>query len=284
MINGKSIVGSRREPHRSGFTLVELLVVIAIIGILLGMMFPALQSVRESARLAQCQLRLQQLHLAVSEYHAAHRFWPIGTQNPTGPIANTNSGYHHNWIAGLLPYMDRAVFARRLDSGVSVYAGANLELGRETLPEFRCPSAGIIVSNASNYAGSHHSREAPIDLDNRGTFILNQSLSPEVDFVDGLRETLALGEKLDKQNDLGWLSGTRATLRNVGAVFESGRDQHRPETALSPVAVGGFGSAHPGGAVLAMADGSVRVYSRQTDQVVLTQLADRSDGMDSIGK
>ena len=101
----------KTKTSSNGFTLVELLVVIAIIGILIGMLFPGLQAVRESARLSQCQMRLQTLHLAISEYHVAHGSWPIGTRNPKGPIESVAVGYHHNWIEALLPYMDRAVMA-----------------------------------------------------------------------------------------------------------------------------------------------------------------------------
>ena len=67
----------------------------------------------------------------------------------------------------------------------------------------------------SNYAGCHHDVEAPIDVDNNGVFFLNSHLHYE-DIRDGAAHTIFLGEKRLESADLGWMSGTRATLRNTG--------------------------------------------------------------------
>ena len=85
------------------FTLVELLVVIAIIGVLVALLLPAVQAAREAARRAACGNHLSQLIIAVHNYEMAHGHYPAGTIDAAGPVANTPAGYHHNWIAGLLP-------------------------------------------------------------------------------------------------------------------------------------------------------------------------------------
>ncbi|MGA2033483.1 MAG: DUF1559 domain-containing protein [Thermoguttaceae bacterium] len=74
-----------RQPYRSGFTLVELLVVIAIIGILVGLLLPAVQSARETGRRAQCMNNLKQIATAFLHHEQAHEFFPTG-------------GWGHNWI------------------------------------------------------------------------------------------------------------------------------------------------------------------------------------------
>jgi prepilin-type processing-associated H-X9-DG protein len=83
----------------------------------------------------------------------------------------------------------------------------------------KCPSS-VWSSTLTEYAAVHHDVEDPIDADNHGVFFLNSRVR-RLDVSDGLSSTLFLGEKLPLAGDLGWLSGTRSTLRNTGTRINS---------------------------------------------------------------
>lgn len=208
---------------RNAFTLVELLVVIAIIGILIALLLPAVQAAREAARRSECKNNLTQLILAVHNFEMAHRHYPAGTKEERGPILNQPSGYHHNWIGQILPYIEKGNAFRHIDFDKGVYHKNNrpvrkLELAILSCPTFR--SSGTL----SDYAGVHHDVEAPIDTSNNGAFFLNSQVTYE-DVSDGSSNTFFIGEKsYPNKKDLGWMSGTRATLRNTGTAPTSERE------------------------------------------------------------
>ena len=93
---------STTKRNRLGFTLVELLVVIAIIGILIGMLLPAVQAVRSSARRMSCANKVKQLALAVHNYESAQMTFPL---NQVGAGKKAGGPGYYSWLVPLLPYI-----------------------------------------------------------------------------------------------------------------------------------------------------------------------------------
>ncbi len=328
-----------RDPLRrsSGFTLIELLVVIAIIAVLIALLLPAVQQAREGARRTQCKNHLMQIGLALQNYMHAHGMLPPGTSNATGPIISREpasavsqfgvggaaqvpqpvspnpqnaAGYHMSWIVQILPYLEQQNVYQRVDFTNSVYAPENLPVRARALSMLRCPSdpgmaQGTTGAGANNYCGIHHDFETPIDVNQNGVLFLNSSIKYD-QITDGSSSTLFVAEVMSQQGtNLGWMSGTRSTLRNMvlrttrpetGEVtgytthsfptFQGGgiyggnsslREEPNAPTDGSEF-VGGFSSSHTGGFQAVFGDGSVRFLSQNTDSRTLRNLAHRADG------
>jgi prepilin-type N-terminal cleavage/methylation domain-containing protein len=286
--------------NRRGFSLVELLVVVAIIGILVGLLLPAVNASREAARRAQCLANLSQLTLALQNYLNTHDVYPPGVADPTGPVQNLPSGYHHGWLVQILPYLDRGDFEGMIDDTAGIYAPANLPARRAVLASLICPSdvgplhrADGVADN--NYAGCHHDTEKPINTNQHGVLYLNSHVRYD-DIPDGSAHTIIVGEKRRFGLDLGWASGTRATLRNPSnrlngvddaystalliKLDEEGPNASPPANPKpdDPLWVGGFGSRHPGLVCFAFCDGSARCVLENISPGILRLLANRHDG------
>ena len=197
-----------------GFTLVELLVVIAIIGVLVALLLPAVQAAREAARRVSCTNNLSQLIIAVHNYEMPHGVYPPGTIDAKGPIVNARLGYHHNWIVQILPFIEQENMWRAIDKTQSVYHPKNKPVAAARIHSLNCPSSPAGRTSMC-YAGVHHDQEKPIDARDSGVFFLNSVVRYD-DVEDGASNTIFIGEKLPDAWDLGWMSGTRATLRNAG--------------------------------------------------------------------
>ena len=272
------------DPKRAGFTLIELLVVIAIIGVLVSLLLPAVQSAREAARRIQCVNNLSQLNLALLNYQSSHEVLPPGSVDNAGPISDMPQGYHFGWIASLLPHLELSSVYHNLNFNVSVYDPSNTTATAVKASVLSCPSdpSNLVSSTGAaqtNYAACHDGTETPIDTDNNGLLFLNSAISTSR-IPDGTTFTILLGEKRGT-DDLGWASGTRATLRNTGTPpntptnFPGGLGAAPP---ISPLNVGGYSSYHPGGVNCAWADGSVRFLKNTIRPQVYQALGNRKDG------
>jgi prepilin-type N-terminal cleavage/methylation domain-containing protein/prepilin-type processing-associated H-X9-DG protein len=305
--------------RHNAFTLIELLVVMAIIAVLIGMLLPALVGAREGGRRVQCVNNLKQIALALQSYAFSREVFPSGSYSETGPVLSTPDSSQLSWISSLLPFMEQNGLAKSLDPRYGANDPVNNMVrmsGLRTLTCWSDPALGWTVVGGMNwraapipggpartsYAACQNDVETPIDVDNHGGFYLNSRVRV-VDVVDGLSQTIFVGE-VAVPSPLGWLSGTRATLRNTGhpingidlSTLELTKPANPPlpedltarelETrielgnlAVAPRFVGGFSSAHPGnGANFAFGDGSVRFLKQTIDRSVYRRLGHRSDG------
>ena len=281
---------AERNPPRGGFTLIELLVVIFIIAILIAVLLPAVMQSVEAARRAQCTNNLAQIGLAIHNYEMAHNVYPPGCVNPTGPIRSEPQGYHMSWMVQLLPFLEQHNLLQTMDFAVGAYDEKNSRARRMTIRTYVCPSDFAMPTRqaaAGNYAGVQHDLEAAIDHDNHGAFVLNLAL-PRVAFTDGMANTLFVGEKLQRGDELGWISGTRATLRNGGQRINLNQHDLQTQFPISsdgsqappnkPDFVGGFASPHESGAFFLIGDGSVHFINQNLDAAIYRRLTNRSDG------
>lgn len=277
------------------FTLVELLVVIAIIGILIGLLLPAVQAAREAARRMQCANNLAQLGLAANNFEFTYGTLPAGVVNETGPIRYEPVGNHTSWTVRLLPYIEQTQAYEEFDQKLGAYAPENAPVRQMRIYSFLCPSSsdsyqhsrsGIDEENfpMTNYVGIHHSEEAPIDVTNNGVLFLNSNLKM-TEIKDGLTHTILISEKRGSGDQLGWVSGTRDTLRNTSIInyaglrltYEERREKDKAPLAVGSLEVGGLGSYHTGGVNTVFVDGSVRFLSESVDPEVLKNFGNRED-------
>ena len=140
------LTNNNNNRRHKGFTLVELLVVIAIIGILIGMLLPAVQAVREAARRMECGNKVRQMGIACHNYEGSFmRFPPGGTNlaSPFGGGAVSPGGY--SWMGAILPYIEQKAIWDQAGFNRLPYNDDLMisTLGNTLVPTFKCPSSPL---------------------------------------------------------------------------------------------------------------------------------------------
>jgi prepilin-type N-terminal cleavage/methylation domain-containing protein/prepilin-type processing-associated H-X9-DG protein len=202
---------------RRAFTLIELLVVIAIIAVLIGLLLPAVQKVREAASRMKCSNNLKQIGLAMHNFEGANGCFPTGYWRKTWPVDPSNPAGHFRWsaLAQLTPYLEQTAVHNGLDLTTPLYGGGALQSQvipfpqnrpscSAVVPSFLCPSDEKRIvkpdQGPSNYAACSGSNpDGDALLGNGIFFAVNLDLSPNLGvrvnhITDGTSNTIAFSE------------------------------------------------------------------------------------------
>jgi prepilin-type N-terminal cleavage/methylation domain-containing protein/prepilin-type processing-associated H-X9-DG protein len=275
-----------RRPVRRAFTLIELLVVIAIIAVLIGLLLPAVQKVREAAARTKCTNNLKQIGLACHSFHDANDGLPpayIAVQPFVDGESDTSPGW--GWAAHLLPYLEQSNLYARLNLQAPVQSSSGIQA---RVAVYICPSDIVPVTafavpdvfgNVVTYAGPSSyaacvggDESEPTNLRGLGIFYRN-SRTQFVEITDGTSNTIMIGERAWSNANGVWAGAI------PGGVCRRGQQNPCPGSVASwapaPTLVvahshlnntntdtdGGlddFSSRHVGGSNFVFGDGSVR--------------------------
>jgi prepilin-type processing-associated H-X9-DG protein/prepilin-type N-terminal cleavage/methylation domain-containing protein len=263
----------RREiaSRRSAFTLVELLATLTILGLLVGLLVPAIQAARESARRIQCSTNLKNIGLGLLNFEAANRSFPPGSDGLGGTqIA---------WSSRILPFLDYASLFRQIDFTQPWDApGANLTAAQQNIELYVCPSGEEIAPGMQDYGGIQGTSLLPLamgtgpqDAFGCGVMIVTGASQPYPvtipSITDGTSYTLAIGESVDREQPgaISWACGLNCFSQNQPAI-------NVPDNA------GNLFSRHPQGANALFADGHVVLLDETIATQVLGGLCTRNGG------
>lgn len=297
---------SRAEAGR-GFTLVELLVVISIIGVLVGLLLPAIQAAREAARRMQCTNKIKQIGVALQNHHAAKRHFPSGSN-----IHDNEREPGISWNILLLPYLEQNALYEQI--GPLPNGGAtNFSAETLLLDAYNCPSAPEQSADGTSFVASHYTTVAGAgrnedrmnlagvcgDVFTDGIFYPD-SRTPISRISDGTSNTFAIGERNylfpvfhkwtlgssklgDPMSDLCMGSSHNVVYplnadKNVFGYYRV--DNQAPPGAAKTMRRNDLplGSDHPGGANFCYADGSVHFIGDDIDFSIYQDMATKDGG------
>jgi prepilin-type N-terminal cleavage/methylation domain-containing protein/prepilin-type processing-associated H-X9-DG protein len=285
---------------RSAFTLIELLVVIAIIAVLIGLLLPAVQKVREAAARLKCRNNLKQLGIAFHSYHDASHGLP--------PQRSVLTSQWRSCYPPILPYIEQGNI--RYDLNRDFTHAANVSAGQTRIQLLQCPSSpgpqsfdmpGIPGAQVTDYAPcevwtanpvtfyQRHGVPLPAGDPSSGTLVLNRP-SRFADLSDGLSNTVFLSESAGRPAR--WVE--RAVVDPLVMQFAAVWTDEDIVVSMGKWDTGVVGrvinytniyeiySFHPGGANALFADGSVRFLSATINPAVAAALVTRAGG-ESVG-
>lgn len=286
---------SRERDARSAFTLIELLVVIAIIAILIGLLLPAIQKVREAANRTHCANNLKQIGLAVQMYHDDNRKIPYSRLDTA-----------ETWAVLILPYLEQGAFYFLWNFNQNYYQQSPTFIQRPVptyfCPTRRTPTSGVRLSitgdvlqgtsdpNVPGALGDYvactgdpsgvidylPSMVTAPDQPANGAFIYKGGNLSFNDIRDGLSNTLFVGEKHIPNSNFG--NAPDSSIYNGDNGSSHKQAGSGAPLAKGPSGSGQFGSYHPGICQFVLGDGSIRALSVSIDVANLGYLANRQDG------
>lgn len=263
-----SCSSSASRLRLDGFTLVELLVVLGIISLLVGLLLPAVQAVRETARRMQCQNNLHQIGIGLHSYHAAFRTLPPGGLEVR---PQWRKGKQHAWSAFVLPFIGENPTYEKIRFDYPFDHAANAEAAASVIETYLCPSTNRQSTRhrgrgATDYGGIYGERIVSRNYPPRGVMIHERSIRFR-DITDGTMRTLMVSEDADFP-DGQWI--------NAWNLFDQAFSINR-----APRFENDIRSMHPQGANGLLADGSVQFLNENIDLEVLAALCTRN-GAESV--
>ena len=295
----------RPRSRRFGFTLIELLVVIAIIAILIGLLLPAVQKVREAASRMKCQNNLKQIGLGIHNYENAYSKLPPGFSSRSATPNGDGLGSGWGWAAQILPQMEQDNLFRQIDLNRDILDSYHNAVRVKSLPMFRCPSdpytldsvlvpfeaGGSTTIAFANYVAMGGTFEVTGNPDiNTGPFLRNSSYKI-TDITDGTSNTIFATERGSKRSPIttwvGAITGCKNPPRNPGLDDEGpptliltqtgeAADARTPNNPLDHVE--DANSFHSGGVNAVFGDGSVRFIRNSISPYTWFGLGTRSGG------